>query len=162
MKTNHQPALAVPNRWKFNGWLVCGVVLVSFAAGSFITTRFSYANQLTANGDRVFELRIYHAVPGKGPALESVFRDASKLMASHGINVVGYWVPTEDPAWKDVFVYIVVHSSREEAKKNWHAVHADPKFQPYIQFAKPLIQKVDEHYQVDEVYMRPTDFSPMQ
>jgi len=162
MKTNHQPALAVPNRWKFNGWLVCGVVLVSFAAGLFITARFSYANQLTANGDRVFELRIYHAVPGKGPALESVFRDASKVMASHGINVVGYWVPTEDPAWKDTFIYVVAHSSRQQAKENWDALHSDPAFRPYVESAKSLIDKAGKTFRVDEVYMRPTDFSPMQ
>ena len=143
-------------------WIVCGAALISVAVGSLVAAHFVRATEARWDSNHVFELRIYHAVPGKGPALESVFRDASKLMASHGINVVGYWVPTEDPAWKDVFVYIVVHSSREEAKKNWHAVHADPKFQPYIQSAKPLIQKVDEHYQVDEVYMRPTDFSPMQ
>jgi hypothetical protein len=24
MKTNHTPALAVRNRWKFKGWIVCG------------------------------------------------------------------------------------------------------------------------------------------
>ena len=162
MKTNYQPVLAAPNRWKFNRWIVCGVVLVSFAAGSFVTTRFSHANQLTANNNRVFELRIYHAVPGKGSALESVFRGASKVMASHGINVVGYWVPTEDPAWKDTFIYIVAHPSREEAKKNWDALHADPLFRPYVEAAKPLIDKVGKVFRVDEVYMRPTDFSPMQ
>jgi hypothetical protein len=147
---------------EFKGWIVCSIVLVSFATGSLITARFAHAGDLRSNGHRVFELRIYHAVPGKGPALESVFRDASKVMANHGINVVGYWVPNEDPAWKDTFIYIVAHSSREEAKKNWDALHADPVFQPYVEAAKPLIDKVGKVFRVDEVYMRPTDFSPMQ
>ena len=117
-----------------------------------------------ARGDstHVFELRFYHAVPAKGPALESVFRDASNLMANHGINVVGYWVPNEDPAWKDTFIYIVAHPSREKAKKNWDVLHSDAAFRPYIEAAKPLIDKAGKVFRVDEVYMRSTDFSPMQ
>jgi len=162
MKTNYQSTVTVPNRWKFHGWIVCGVVLVSFSAGSLITARLSHANQLTANSNRVFELLVYHTLPGKAPALESVFRDASKVMAGHGINVVGFWVPNEDPVWKDTFIYVVAHPSREEAKKNWDALHADPLFRPYIEAAKPLLEKVGNTFRVDEVYMRPTDFSPMQ
>jgi hypothetical protein len=147
---------------KHKRWTVCGTALLSCVFGFLISTGLSHANEMKTAGSHVFELRLYHAVPGKGPALESVFRDASKIMAQHGINVIGYWVPNEDPAWKDTFVYIVSHRSREEAKKNWHDLHADPKFQPYVESAKPLIQKTGEEYQVNEVYMRPTDFSPMQ
>jgi hypothetical protein len=44
-----------------------------------------------ADSNRAFELRIYHAVPGKVPALETRFRDtASKLLAKHGLKAVGY------------------------------------------------------------------------
>jgi NIPSNAP len=147
---------------KFKEWIVCGTVLISFAAGSLMVVGVTHANETKVDGNRVFELRIYHAVPGKVPALESLFRDASKVMANHGINVVGYWVPTEDPAWKDTFIYVVAHPSREEAKKNWDALHADPVFRPHVEAAKPLIDKVGKVFRVDEVYMRPTDFSPMQ
>jgi hypothetical protein len=147
---------------KFKEWIVCGTVLISFAGGSLMVVGVTHANETKVDGNRVFELRIYHAVPGKVPALESLFRDASKVMANHGINVVGYWVPTEDPAWKDTFIYVVAHPSREEAKKNWDALHADPVFRPYVEAAKPLIDKVGKVFRVDEVYMRPTDFSPMQ
>ena len=147
---------------KFKGWIACGTVLVSFAAGSLITMRLAHANEVRGDSNHVFELRIYHAIPGRGPALESVFRDASKVIANHGINVVGYWVPNEDPAWKDTFIYIVAHPSREEAKKKWDALHADPVFRPYVEAAKPLIDKAGKAFRVDEVYMRPTNFSPMQ
>ena len=144
----------------FKRWIVCGTALVSCFVG--FVRALTHANEKKVDNNRVFELRIYHAVPGKVSALESVFRDASKVMANHGIDVVGYWVPTEDPAWKDTFVYIVAHPSREEAKKNWDALHTDPAFRPYIEAAKPLINKVGKVFQVDEVYMRPTDFSPIQ
>src|SRR6266481_2422720 len=144
---------------RFKGWTVCGTALVACSVG--FLGALTHANETKVNSNHVFELRIYHAVPGKVAALESVFRDASKVMASHGINVVGYWVPTEDPAWKDTFIYIVAHPSRKEAKKNWDALHIDPMFRPYIEAAKPLIDKAGKVFRVDEVYMRPTDFSAM-
>jgi hypothetical protein len=102
---------------------------------------------------------IYHTVQGKVPALESIFRDVSKLQAKHDLDVVGYWVPNNDPAWKDTFIYVVAHPSLDEAKKNWEALHADPAFLPYRKAAEPLVEKVNDEYRVDEVYMRPTDFS---
>jgi hypothetical protein len=147
---------------RLKGWIVCGAALISFAVGSLVTAHFVRATEARGDSNRVFELRIYHAVSGKVPALESVFRGASKVMANHGINVVGYWVPNEDPAWKDTFIYIVAHPSREKAKSNWDALHADAAFRPYIEAAKPLIDKAGKVFRVDEVYMRPTDFSPMQ
>jgi SAM-dependent methyltransferase len=148
-------------RSKLHAWMVCGMAMVSFAAGSLLPVRLTRLNGAKADNHRVFELLIYHAAPGKGPALESLFRNASKIMAKDGVNVVGYWVPDEDPAWNDTFIYLVAHASRDEAKKNWQALHADTEFRPYIESAKQLIQKPDEKYQVDEVYMRPTDFSAM-
>jgi hypothetical protein len=159
METNYKrPAMLV--RWRRRGSIVCAA-LVSFAAGSLISAYLTRSSRAGADGNRVFELLIYHAEPGKGAALESLFRDASKPMARHGLNVVGYWVPNDNPEWNDTFVYLVAHSSRDEAKKNWQALHDDPEFKPYVESAKPLIQKADRQYKVDEVYMRPADFSAM-
>jgi hypothetical protein len=134
------------------------VGLVCFTAGSLITARLAHVNQVRADGNRVFELRVYHAVPGKVPALESRFRDtASKLLAKHDLNVVGYWVPEGAPAFDNTFIYIVAHPSREEAKTNWDAMHADPGFQ--VMAKSEQTEKLVE--KVDLTYMRPTDFSPL-
>jgi NIPSNAP len=153
--------LAVLSRGKCKGWIVCGTALLSFAAGSLLTAYLTHLSPVKADSDRVFELMVYHTIPGKVPALESIFRDVSKLQARHEMKVVGYWVPNEDPAWANTFIYLVAHPSREEAKKNWAALHADPAFPEYRKQAVPLIEKVNEDYRVDEVYMRPTDFSAM-
>jgi NIPSNAP len=121
-----------------------------------------HVQEVKADSDRVFELMVYHTEAGKVPALESIFKDVSKLQAKHGLNVVGYWVPKDDSsAWKDTFVYLVAHSSQDDAKKNWDALHADPLFLPYRSAAVPLIEKVNGSFHVDEVFMRPTDFSEM-
>ena len=143
---------------RLNRWKVCGIALVAFAAGSLITARLAHIGQARAASDHVFELRIYHAVPGKVPALESRFRDtASKLLAKHDLKAVGYWVPEGSPAFDNTFIYILAHPSREEAKKNWEAMHADPGFQKIVKSeqAEKLVEKVDS------VYMHPTDFSLM-
>jgi hypothetical protein len=145
------------NRWRFKGWTVCGIALLSFAAGSLLSARLAYISQVRADSNRVFELRVYHTVPGKVPALESRFRDStSKLLAKHDLNVVGYWVP-EDAAWDNTFIFMVAHSSREEAKKNWDAMRADPGFQEMLKSEQT--EKTVE--KIDSTYMRPTDFSPM-
>jgi hypothetical protein len=162
MHTNHKPAVAVLQRWKFKGRIVWCTTLISFAAGSLLTARLTHTNQVRADSNRVFELMVYHTVPGKVPALEAIFRDVSKLQTKHDINVVGYWVPgDDDPAWANTFIYLVAHPSLDEAKKNWHALHADPAFPEYRDQAAQILEKVNTQYRVDEVYMRPSDFSAM-
>ena len=141
----------------FKGWTIGGVALLSFAAGSFTSARLAHLSQVRADSNRVFELRIYHAVPGKLPALESRFRDTvSKLLAKHDLKAVGYWVPEDAPTSDDTFIYILAHPSREEGKKNWDAMFADPEFQEMVKSeqADKLVEKVNS------TFMRPADFSP--
>ena len=161
MSTHNEPVRAILSGRKRKWWMVCALALLSFGAGSLLTSRLIHVNQVRADSNRVFELMIYHALPGKGPALESLFRDVSKLQTKHGLDVVGYWVPSDDPAWKDTFIYLIAHPSRDEAEKNWKALHADPDFPPYRKSAETLIQKVNEDFNVDEIFMRPTDFSAL-
>jgi hypothetical protein len=158
MKTNHPSPARTLYSWRCKGRTVCAIALLSFAAGSLLTARLAHTNQVSADGNRVFELRVYHAVPGKVPALESRFRDtASKLLAKHDLKAVGYWVPEDAPASDNTFIYILAHPSREEAKKNWEAMFAAPAFQEMAKSeqADKLVEKVDV------TYMHPTDFSPM-
>jgi hypothetical protein len=148
------------NFWKFKSKAssVCAIAVLSFTAGSLLTACLAHIDQVRADSNRVFELRIYHTAPGKLPAVESGFRDTySKLFAKHDLQVVGYWVPEGAPAWDNTFVYLIAHSSREEAKKNWDAMFADPATEQAIKAeeAANLVQKVDV------TYMRSTDFSPL-
>lgn len=162
-------ACSGPGKWSLGAALrkpevgrlaTAAVALVSFAGGSLITAGLTHLDQVRADSNRVFELRVYHAVPGKMPALEARFRDkTSKLLAKHGLNVVGYWVSENAPAPAsasgDTFIWVVAHSSRDEGKKNWAALFADPEFQEIVKAeqADKLVEKVDV------TNMRPTDFS---
>jgi NIPSNAP len=161
MKTILKAVLSLLHRRRFIGWVLLSNALVSFVVGSLFTARLAHLREVRADSNRVFELMIYHTVNGKVPALESIFRDVAKLQSKYNLNVVGYWVPNEDPAWNNTLVYLVVHPSRQQAEADWRALHADPEFLPYRKAAEPLIEKVNGDYHVDEVYMRPTDFSAM-
>lgn len=146
---------------RFNEWSFCLTTGLAFAAGSLFTAHFTHLQEVRADSNRVFELMVYHTLPGKAPALEAIFRDVSKLQTEHHLNAVGYWVPGEDSTWKDTFIYVVAHPNLAEANKNWDALHADPAFSQYRSAAAPLIEKVNGEYNVDEVYMHPTDYSPL-
>jgi hypothetical protein len=140
--------------------LICAAALVSFTAGA-LATAFAGSEPAADPGHHVFELMIYHTLPGKAPDLEAVFRASASLKAQHHLDVIGYWVPDEDPAWTNTVVYLVAHPSRAAADLNWHALHSDPAFPPSRKAAEPLIQKKNGDYWVDEIYMRPSDFSSM-
>ena len=161
MTMHREPTLEEPERRSFNKSALCVIAMLSFAVGSVLTGWVMRELEVRADSHRVFELMVYHTVPGKVAALESIFRDVSKLQATHGLPVVGYWIPEDNPAWADTFIYLVAHPSMDDAKRNWHALHADPAFLPYRKSAEPLIEKTGEDYKVDEVYMRATDFSAM-
>jgi hypothetical protein len=49
MKANLKRTLAVLDRGKSNGWIVCGTALVFFAAGSFLTARMMQLEQVRAD-----------------------------------------------------------------------------------------------------------------
>jgi hypothetical protein len=143
---------------KLRSWTACSIALLSFAAGSLMTSRLLHVQRASADSNRVFQLRVYHALPGKLPALESRFREkTSKILARHNLDVVGYWVTDDASASENAFIWVVASSSREEVKKSFAAMMADPEFQEVIK-AEQADKLVDK---VDVTEMRPTDFSPI-
>jgi|ERR1700722_12300818 len=149
-------------RKKFKRWTVRGTALIFFAVGSFAISPLAYMCQAkadsVADSNRVFELRIYHVLPGRMSALEARFRDTtSKVLAKHDLNVLGYWVGADATASDDRFIFLVVHRNRDEAKRNWAAMSADPAFQEILNSEK-ADKTVDK---VEVMYMDPADFSSM-
>lgn len=140
-------------------WTALAIAVVFFAAGSIVASRLAHLDAVRADANRVFELRVYHTVPGKASALQSEFRDTvTKLFAKHDLKAIGYWAPTDAPVADNTFVYILAHPSREEATKHWDAFRADPAFQAMMKAQQGDAKLVEK---VDSTYMTPTDFSPM-
>ena len=75
----------------------------------------------------VFELRIYTTNEGKLDNLNARFRDHTVgLFKKHGIESVGYWVPTDGEKAKNTLIYVIKHKSRDAAKascrnRRWHS-----------------------------------------
>lgn len=86
----------------------------------------------TVMADKLYELRIYTAAPGKLEALNARFRDHTlALFEKHGIENLYYWTVTEgaegeDPA--NLLAYIVAHKDKAAADASWKAFLADPEW----------------------------------
>ena len=109
-----------------------------------------------AEDTRVYEMRTYHAAPGKLDALNARFREhTTKLFEKHGISNVGYWVPVENP--DNLLVYVVSYPSRDAGKQSWKDFLADADWQTAQKESEKDGRLVTK---VDSVFMSATDFSP--
>ncbi|WP_234737042.1 NIPSNAP family protein [Tellurirhabdus bombi] len=106
---------------------------------------------------RLFEIRVYHAAPGKFEAIVDRFRQhTTKLFEKHGMENIGYWTPT-DTSQHDV-IYILAYPSREAREASWKAFGSDPAW-------KEVVQKTEANgrlvAKVDQVFMTASDISPV-
>jgi hypothetical protein len=129
------------------------LLLLTFLAGGLLSG-------LASAADRVFELRVYTANEGKLEALKARFRDHTvALFKKHHLDAIAYWTPeSDDPKSKDTLIYVVAHSSREAAAKNWKEFDADPewvKAKAESEKDGPLVKKYDS------TFMDALPFSPM-
>jgi hypothetical protein len=116
-----------------------------------------FALMVSAASTHIYELRTYHANPGKLADLEARFRDHTiTIFNKHHMKSVAYWVPTDNK--DNVLIYVLEHESQEEALKNWKEFSADPEWQAVAK-ASEVNGKLVDH--VDRVFMAPTDFSAM-
>ena len=106
----------------------------------------------------VYELRIYHAAPGKLSDLLARFRDHTiSLFTRHGMKMVAFWTPLDEPAKSDTLIYILQHPSREAALANWKSFQDDPEWKS-VRDKSEANGKLAE--KIDSTYMALTDFSP--
>ena len=108
----------------------------------------------------VYELRIYTCEPGKLEALNQRFREHTMtIFARHGIENVGYWIPTEGPEARTTLIYLLRHKSREAAKASWAAFRNDPEWKKLAAASREahgkMLAKAPE-----STYLAPTDYSP--
>jgi hypothetical protein len=133
--------------------------ILSFVCGALVMLGF---NMLGAPkpSHHVFELRLYHVNPGKMEALKARFGDhTDAIFKRHNMKSIGYWQPEDAPSSESLFVYILEHPSREEAKKNWAAFHDDPewlKVKAESEKQGPLADHIDSYF------MDPMSYSALQ
>lgn len=112
--------------------------------------------QTQAEDTRLYELRVYHAAPGKLEALNSRFRDHTvKLFEKHGIQNIGYWVPVNNPG--NLLIYVISFPNREAREASWKAFGNDPDWKTAKAKSEMDGKLVD---QVDSTFLVATDYSP--
>lgn len=106
----------------------------------------------------VYELRVYHAAPGKLADLETRFREHTiKIFDRHGMKSVAYWTPLDEPDKSNTLIYILQHPSREAAAENWKSFQDDPEWKSVKEKSEANGKLVDK---VDSTYLALADFSP--
>ena len=119
----------------------------------------------TAEKDpRVFEMRTYHAAPGKLDALHTRFREhTTALFEKHGMSNLIYWqLLPEQPNADVTLAYLLAHKDADAAKASWAAFRADAD---WIAAKKASEDKAGGSLTIPDgvksVYMKATDYSPM-
>ena len=146
-------------------------VLVAVALGSLVALRAPAADDekatqaaASAGGSadakgRYYEMRTYTTAEGKLEDLHNRFRNhTNRLFKKHGIEMVGYWTPADEAKSKNTLVFILAYPSREEQPKRWQAFINDPEWKKAAAESErdgKLIAKVEQ------VFMNPTDYSPV-
>ena len=108
---------------------------------------------------KVYELRIYHLVPGKLGSLVARFRDhTDQLFAKHGMKSVAYWTALDEPLKSSTFFYILENPSREAAAANWKAFQDDPEWKTVEAKSEENGKLVEK---IDSTFLTLADFSPL-
>jgi hypothetical protein len=82
------------------------------------------------------------------------------IFEKHGMELVGYWTPTDGETASNTLVYILAYPDREARDASWAAFVDDPEWQAVYQASHeeaggPIVTNVQS------VFMRPTDYSPI-
>ena len=132
--------------------------LLSFIGGAAVTLGFSNLGG-SSPAQHVYELRLYHVNEGKMDALTARFGDhTDAIFKRHNMKSIGFWRPEDAPYSQNLFVYILEHPSREEARKNWAAFQNDPEWKKVKADSETQGPLVDH---IDRYFMDPTSFSEL-
>jgi len=76
----------------------------------------------------IYELRIYHCMPGRLPALLNRFDKITlPLWQKHGIRQAGFWTATIGGSNNDLY-YMLEWESLADRDKKWNAFATDPEW----------------------------------
>jgi hypothetical protein len=106
----------------------------------------------------LYELRIYHAAPGKLPALNKRFETITlKLWEKHGIRQVGFWTTLIGESNHDLY-YMLVWDNLVDRETRWGAFSSDPEWlsaRAETERDGPLLTSLSNYI------LAPTDYSKL-
>ena len=76
----------------------------------------------------IYELRVYHTMPGKLPALLKRFEtNTLRIWEKHGIRQAGFWTTVIGESNQEL-TYLLAWESLAEREKKWAAFQTDPEW----------------------------------
>ena len=76
----------------------------------------------------IYEMRVYHCLPGRLPALLKRFENVTlKLWERHGIRQAGFWTTVIGESNSDL-TYLLAWESLAERETKWAAFQSDPEW----------------------------------
>lgn len=109
---------------------------------------------------KCYEIRTYIAAPGKLEDLHARFRNHTmKLFKKHGMEVVGFWGPTDkEKGSENTLVYVMAYPNRAARDAAWKAFAADPEWQKARAESEKNGRLAEK---VESVILGATDYSPI-
>ncbi len=104
----------------------------------------------------IHELRIYHCLPGRLPALLNRFETVTlKMWERHGIRQAGFWTVLVGDSNQALY-YLLAWESMAEREKKWAAFASDPEW-----VAKRAESERDGQIvaRIENAFLQPTAFS---
>lgn len=105
----------------------------------------------------IYEMRIYHCVPGRLPDLNKRFETATlKIWERHGIRPVGFWTVLVGSSNQDLY-YMLEWKDMAERERVWNGFLADPEWlQKRAETEKngPIIASVDNSFLAPTAYSK--------
>jgi hypothetical protein len=106
----------------------------------------------------IVEMRIYHCLPTRMPALHRRFTETSlAFFEKHGIKPVGFWTTLIGPS-NHTLTYLLQWESLAERERKWNAFQSDPEWiakRAASEAEKPILERIES------LILTPTDYSPM-
>ncbi len=106
----------------------------------------------------LYELREYYIEPGCMPEINARFRNHTiEIFARLGIDVVGFW--QETVGHNQRLTYIIRFADMADRERRWDTFVSDPEWLRVKAMTEADHQIITS---VENRFMRPTDYSPLQ
>ncbi|MFE4709303.1 NIPSNAP family protein [Paenibacillus sp. NPDC056722] len=104
----------------------------------------------------LYELRIYHVIPGRMQSILDRFRDGTiTIFAKHHMKVTEFWVEADESTNR--LYYVLEHRDLAAREQNFKAFQEDPE---WLELKERTEQNGPLHENIDVVYLKKADFFP--
>ena len=103
----------------------------------------------------IIELRVYHCLPGRLPALHARFENTTlPLWEKYGIRQVGFFTTLAGPS-NQTLTYLLAWDSLADRETRWNAFSTDPEWiakRAASEADAPIVERIDNSFLAPTAY----------